>query len=490
MTSSSVSTSDLFQQATETVRTWPLDPPDRKPAFVLPVSPPREVQEGVGPVLGLDGDLWDTGARIRDGRLTVAGVASEANSRVDRHDGAFTAFEHRADLGDTIGCLDEEARAGSFRGPLHGLPITVKDIIDVEGMPTTGSSQALTPRLAGEDATAVARLRAAGALLIGKVATHEFALGVTTPQSRSPWDAQRVPGGSSGGSAISLVTGMALGSLGTDTRASIRVPAALCGLVGFKPSFDLVPTDHWLTLSWSMDHFAPMARSVRDIALMMDVLVDAPGTFTGLLPGSLDGRRVGYTESTLDGADPDVAARFHESLEAMARAGAEVTRLEAPTAGDFVLANAAGMIVSRAEAAQFHREAGTILDRCIPEVRDQLRAAMELKATDYVRGLRLRGQLRERMASAMSGVDVLAMPTCKVVAPLREEAEDYLLVLSENCIPWSLIDFPAISLYMGQARGLPCGIQFVAGPGQDRLLLSAAYGFERVVPKPPVWSPK
>lgn len=132
------------------------------------------------------------------------------------------------------------------------------------------------------------------------------------------------------------------------------------------------------------------------------------------------------------------------------------------------------MIVSRAEAAQFHRDAGTALDRCIPEVRDQLREAMELKATDYIRGLRVRGQLRERMADAISTVDVLALPTCKVVAPLRSEADDYLLVLSENCIPWSLIDFPAASLYMGQAQGLPSGIQLVAGPGQDQLLLSVA----------------
>jgi aspartyl-tRNA(Asn)/glutamyl-tRNA(Gln) amidotransferase subunit A len=297
-----------------------------------------------------------------------------------------------------------------------------------------------------------------------------------------------VPGGSSGGSAISLVTGMALGSLGTDTRASIRVPAALCGLVGFKPSFDLVPTDRWLTLSWSLDHFAPMARSVRDIALLMDVLTDKPGSFTGVLPGLLKGRRVGYTEATLAGGQPEVVQQFHSSLAAMEQAGASVVRLEAPTADDYALANATGLIVSRAEAAQFHRDAGTVLDRCIPEVRDQLREAMELKATDYVRGLRLRGQLRDTMAEVFAEIDVLAMPTCKVGAPLRSEADDYLLVLSENCIPWSLVDFPAISLYMGQAGGLPAGIQLVAAPGQDRLLLSTAYGFEQVAPAPPVWS--
>ena len=490
MTISRPTTTQLFRQAVATVRTFPLDPPERKPAFTLDKVPPRPVSPANGPIEGLAGDLWDTRDQLRSGATSVADVAARANARIEDYAGAYGAFEHVAETGEETRALDRDARVGAWRGPLHGIPISVKDIIDVSGMPTRGSSLALPPRLAREDATAVARLRAAGALLVGKVATHEFALGVTTPQSRNPWDASRVPGGSSGGSAISLVTGMALGSLGTDTRASIRVPAAACGLVGYKPSLDLVPTDRWITLSWSLDHFAPMARSVRDVALLMDVLVAAPGSFTGLLPSSLRGRTVGYTEPTLAGAQPEVTERFQEALAAMSAAGAVVKRLDAPTTEDYALANAAGMVISRAEAAQFHRESGTDLERCIPEVRDQLREAMALDAIDYVRALRLRGQLRDRLADAMASVDVLAMPTCKVVAPPREEADDYLLVLSENCIPWSLVDFPAISVPMGLAHGLPCGIQFVASPGQDPLLLATAYGFERVAPVSSEWSPR
>ncbi len=488
MTANRLSTIELFHSATEIVRTWPLDPADRKPAFALPTAPGRALPDGEGNIEGLDGDLWDTARQLRDGHTSVAEILAQADARANQHAVRLGAFEHRAEAEVLVRTLDNEARAGAFRGPLHGLPISVKDIIDVAGMPTRGSSVALPARMAVEDATAVARLRTAGAVLVGKVATHEFALGVTTPQAHSPWDFDRVPGGSSGGSAISLVTAMALGSLGTDTRASIRVPAALCGLVGFKPSLDLIPTDHWLTLSWSLDHFAPMARSVRDVALMMDVLTDEPGGYTRALPATLSGRRVGYVESTLAGAEPAVARRFSEALDTMERAGAVVTLLAQPTAEDFALANAAGMIVSRSEAAQFHRESGTNLESCIPEVRDQLRQAMELSAMDYIRALRLRGQLRERLATAFSAIDVLAMPTSKVVAPLRSEAGDYLLVLSENCIPWSLVNFPAISVHMGQAAGLPCGIQFVAGPGEDKLLLAVAYAFERVGPKPPIWS--
>ena len=490
MTSARPTTRQLFQQAVGAVQTWPLDPPDRKPAFTLPKLAARLVSPVDGPIRGLPGDLWDTRDRLRSGAITVNELVACARTRIERHASDYGAFEHVADVGSETIALDNDARAGSWRGPLHGIPISVKDIIDVAGMPTRGSSLALPARIAREDATAVARLRRAGAVLVGKVATHEFALGVTTPQAHNPWDRTRVPGGSSGGSAISLVTGMALGSLGTDTRASIRVPAAACGLVGYKPSLDLIPTDHWLTLSWSLDHFAPMARSVRDVALLMDVLVDQPGALTGVLPGTLRGRKVGYTEATLVGAEPEVAQRFAEALTAMEEAGAVIIKLDTPTAEDYVLANAAGMVVSRAEAAHFHREAGTDLDRCIPEVRDQLREATTLNAIDYVRALRLRGQLRDRLIRAMAEVDVLVMPTCKVVAPPRPEADRYLLVLSENCIPWSLVDFPAISVPMGRAHGLPCGIQFVAAPGQDPLLVGTAYAFERVGPASIEWSPQ
>lgn len=483
-------TRQLFQQAADAVRGWPLEPPDRKPAFTLGKIAARPTAACDGPVEGLPGDIWNTSERLRSGVTSVPEVAAHAVGSIERHASAYGAFEYVADIRPDAARLDAEARAGVWRGPLHGIPVSVKDVIDVSGMPTRGSSLALPARIASDDATAVARLRAAGAVIVGKVATHEFALGVTTPQAHNPWDRTRVPGGSSGGSAISLVTGMALGSLGTDTRASIRVPAAVCGLVGYKPSLDLIPTDHWLTLSWSLDHFAPMARSVRDIALLLDVLAGRPGDFSGVLPATLVGRTVGYTEASLADAEPEVARRFLEGLGAMEDAGAGVRRLDVPTREDYALANAAGMVISRAEAAQFHRDAGTDLERCTPEVRDQLREAMELSAVDYVRALRLRGQLRERLATAIAGVDVLAMPTCKVVAPLRQEADDYLLVLSENCIPWSLVDFPAISLPMGQAQGLPCGIQFVASPGQDPLLLATAYAYERIAPATPEWSPR
>jgi aspartyl-tRNA(Asn)/glutamyl-tRNA(Gln) amidotransferase subunit A len=481
------SAAGLFRDAVRTARSYRVAE-DREPLFAPPPAQLRFEQAATGEVRGAAGDLWALGEDIGAGVVSVADTASRCRRQIDAHGVRLHAFEYVAPFEAAAAQLDLEAQRGGVRGPLFGIPVSIKDVIDVEGMPTSGSSLALEPRVARGDATAVARLREAGALIVGKSVTHEFALGVTTPQSRNPWDESRVPGGSSGGSAISIVTGMAAASLGTDTRASIRVPAALTGLVGFKPSYGVVPVDRWLTLSWSMDHFAPMARSVRDIALMMDVLCASESGFRSALPGGVAGKTFSYSPALVPGAEPAVAARFDQAVAALEDAGAAVVVWERPSADDLSIANAAGMVVSRAEAAQYHRSSGTDIERCTPEVRDQLTEAMQLDAVGYVHCLRLRGELRDRLLAAFEGVDVMIMPTSKVAAPKRDDAGRYLLVLSENCIPWSFVGFPAISICAGTSDGLPIGVQLVARPGHDAALLQAAYGLERLLPPAPEWS--
>lgn len=475
MTQVRFSTRDYFRDAVRYVRESPLSSANVVPAYQLPAGTRRTPAQVEGQVAGLAGDLWDTSLRIGRGELRPGESIAAASANIAAFATEFGTFEYTP-----------EVAFNETPGPLHGIPITVKDIIDVDGMPTSGSSRAISAKVAAQDALAVARLRAAGATIMGKVATHEFALGVTTPQSRNPWDVSRIPGGSSGGSAISLVTGMALGSLGTDTRASIRVPSALCGLVGFKPSLSTVPIDHWLTLSWTMDHFAPMARTVRDIAILMDVLVDE-SRFVLALPGRVAGVRFGWSPALVRRTAPGVTAAFNSAVEAIALAGGSVQEIAIPGDEDLALANAAGMVLSRSEAARFHTENGTDLASCTDEVRVQLEEALEVRATDLVRCFQLRGLLRERLESAFSEVDVLLMPTTKVVAPPREDADDYLLVLSETCIPWSFVDFPAISVYAGLDGHLPAGIQLVGPPAGDEFLLSVAHGVEQVLPKPPAW---
>ena len=358
------------------------------------------------------------------------------------------------------------------RGPLHGIPVSVKDVIHVGGMPTRCGSDAFH-QVPEVDAAAVDLWRAAGAVILGKTSTHEFALGVTSPQARNPHDPTRIPGGSSGGSAIAVATGMGLVSLGTDTRASIRVPAALCGVVGFKPTYGTVPTRGVVPLSWTMDHVAVMAGSAEHAALALDALRPEAPAIAPAAGGRVDHLRVGLATAAWEGAETVVEAAVARQIEKLNGLVAAVRETDRPTAADFGGANAMGLLVSRCEAATFHRAAG--LDRSLywAEVRDQLDAADSVPATDYIDAQRYRAVLREEMLAVFREHHVLAMPTSPVLAPLVERADEYLTILSRNAILWSFVGFPAISVPC-PTDGLPVGLQLVAGPGGEALLIALA----------------
>ncbi len=376
--------------------------------------------------------------------------------------------------------LDAMAATGRSLGPLHGVPITVKDVIHVSGMPTRAGS-ATYEHLQPPEGTAVARLRAAGALVFAKVATHEFAMGVTTPQCRNPHDPTVISGGSSGGSAIAVATGVGLASLGTDTRASLRVPSALCGVVGFKPTLGTVPIDGIVPLSWTMDHIGPIAASVDDAVTVMEVLQHAS---LGDRTAQSEGRPpvVGVVPGTIESATSSVAGAVEGALYRMASAGWAVCEAASPTLDDLDDANAIGLLISRSEAGAFHRARRTDFARCIPEVRDQLLAALGVSAVDYLDAQRQRQLLAMRTVDAMASFDVLAMPTTPVVAPPIEDYEAYLLVLSRYAIIWSLVGCPAITLPCGTSPdGLPVGIQLVAKPGDDALLVRTARWLEQIL---------
>jgi aspartyl-tRNA(Asn)/glutamyl-tRNA(Gln) amidotransferase subunit A len=349
--------------------------------------------------------------------------------------------------------------------------VTVKDIINVAGVPTRAGS-AVYEHLPVADAEAVARLRAAGAIVIAKVSTHEFALGVATPQSRNPHDESRIPGGSSGGSAIAVATGMGLGSLATDTRASIRAPAALCGVVGLKPTYGSVPTTGIVPNSWTMDHIGPLARTVADAATMLDALTGGRGRLQRWVGSPVAGLRIGVPAAAFDGAEAAVEAGVRAALAAAGDLGCGVTEAVRPAAADLDRANAVGMIVSRCEAATFHRGLGADRSLYWEEVADQLGAAASISAMDYLDAQRLRADLTEGLLEAFARHDVLAMPTVPVIAPHVEDFARYLLVLSRNTSLWSLTGFPAISVPCGTAGGLPFAIQFVAPPWREDLLIA------------------
>ena len=495
-----MSARDDFQAALADLQAYQVDGLSRRPAFVYSLArnedPNRRDVRAlprVSPGSAREGTLVDAARRMAAGATSAAQLVREVLAAIESKDKDLNAFVHvapAAALFEEANALDRERERGTLRSPLHGIPISIKDIVHVKGMPTTASSRVLEGFLPEDDGTPVRLLREAGAIVIGKVHTHEFALGVTTSQSRNPWDMTRDPGGSSGGSAISIAAGMSYLSLGSDTRASIRVPAALCGIVGYKPTFGLVSTDGIVTLSWSMDHAGLQAKTAEDVAHMMNSLqgVDArdPASldrprddYTDYLHRDVRGLRVGLAVNGLKDVDPDVLAAFGRTVEALASLGVEVVETETPSAEDYRLATSLGLIVSRSEAAAYHQSFSNARSLYTRPVFEQLDEASKVKAMDYINAQRFRSEFQERMLAHLSGFDALIMPTTKVAAPKLEEADAYLIILSTNCIPWSFIGVPAISVPSGLTPdGLPVGAQMVASPFDDGILLALASALE------------
>jgi aspartyl-tRNA(Asn)/glutamyl-tRNA(Gln) amidotransferase subunit A len=468
---SSIAT-NAFAAALERLEAQDFDP-YRRPAYDV-FGPPAAALPALGG-LPRTGAIAAAARALDVGRTTCVALCEKALERIAGDEWtAFVAVCAEEALSEAA-ARDAELRAGRRRGPLHGIPVSVKDVIDVRGVRTRCGSDAYDA-VADEDADGVDLWRAAGAVILGKTSTHEFALGVTSPQARNPHDPTRIPGGSSGGSAIAVATGMGLASLGTDTRASIRVPAALCGVVGLKPTYGTVPTRGVVPLSWTMDHVAVMAGTPEDAAIALDALRPDATAIAPAAGGRVSHLRVGLATAAWEGAEAAVTTAVAAMIDRLEVASVRET--DRPTAADFGGANAMGLVVSRCEAATFHRARG--LDRSLywPEVRDQLNAADGVLATDYIDAQRYRAALREEMLAVFREYHVLAMPTAPVLAPLVERADEYLTILSRNAILWSFVGFPAISVPC-PVDGLPVGLQLVAAPGGESLLIALATSLTR-----------
>jgi aspartyl-tRNA(Asn)/glutamyl-tRNA(Gln) amidotransferase subunit A len=458
---------DAFASALERLSVEAVEP-ERRPAFEVFGNPPGPIPAIGG--LPRTGAIAAAAAALESGATTSEELTARALAIIDARNAELGAFvEINPNALQEARARDAEPRR---RGPLHGIPISVKDVFHVKGMTTRAGSLAYEV-LAEQDAEPVEKLRAAGAVILGKTSTHEFAMGVTSPQARNPHDPTRIPGGSSGGSAIAVTTGMGLGSLGTDTRASIRVPAALTGAVGLKPTYGTVSTTGMVPLSWTMDTTAVLATTAEDAALLLDALRPGQPAIAPAATARTAHMRVGLPTAAWEATEPYVAHAVGEHVQTLATLVAAVTAVDRPGAADFGGANAMGLLTSRCEAASFHRAAG--LDRSLywPEVRDQLDAADGVLATDYIDAQRYRAALREEMLAVFRELHVLAMPTAPVVAPPTERADEYLTILSRNAILWSFVGFPAISIPC-PADGLPVGLQLVAAPGGEALLIALA----------------
>jgi aspartyl-tRNA(Asn)/glutamyl-tRNA(Gln) amidotransferase subunit A len=434
----------------------------------------------------------DFGHRLRAGNLSAVDLTNECLRRIEVDAGRLNAFIHvmADEARRQAAAADQDLAAGRDRGPLHGVPVSVKDIVDIRGIPTSAASRVRDGHVAGSDSPIVANVRQAGAVLIGKTNLDEFAFGTMSRDSafgpvRNPHDPARSPGGSSGGSAVSVAAGMALASIGTDTGGSIRIPAAACGIVGLKATCGEISTDGVVPLSGTLDHVGPFARSVRDAWLMYRALLGAPHAPARALR-AVDRVRLGLPRGYfLDLLDVDVRARFDEALGRLRHAGARVEEVEIPHAADTPTVY---RHIHGPEGAAYHRTMlDTVPEKYTPTVRERLEAGRGMLAVDYLRALSEREVLRHEVDAALAGCDALVLPTLPIPAPSIEShmivingvQEQVRAVMLRNTQLFNLTGHPAISLPCGRTpEGLPCGLQLVGQRHHTEALLAVALACE------------
>jgi len=417
---------------------------------------------------------------LRAGGLTARALVEQSLDKAAEHAGLNAIAE--LDRERALALADRQDRllaTGRSCGPLHGIPLTVKDLFRVEGFTLGAGTRAPLPAL--PPSSAVARLEAAGAIVIGTTNLHEVALGLTgendwTGDVRNPHDPERQSGGSSSGSAVAVAVGIGLGSLGTDTGGSIRVPAANCGIVGFKPTYGLVPLDGALPLSPTCDHAGPIARSVGDARLLTEVLA------ARALPGVQVAKpKFAVPAKYLDGRlHPSMAQAFGDLLRLLEDAGAEITEARVPELDATV---AAYTTIVRREAAYVHRAALATSPGSFSEpVRASLRSGAAVPQADYEQALRRRGTIVEglRNAFASTAAQALILPATPA-SPLRRGEQDvrlksdvvpYREAQLALTAPFSMAGLPVAAIPFATVDGLPMGLQVVTPAGEDALALS------------------
>jgi len=443
--------------------------------------------------------ISDLAPRLRRGEISPVEITRQCLSRIERLNGRLNAFittlaepacaEARA--------AEAEIRRGAWRGPLHGIPIALKDLMDARGVPTTAASALYVSRLPHADAEVVRRLRVAGAVIIGKNNLHECAYGGSSLISRfgdvhNPWDVERIAGGSSGGSAAAVAAQLACAAIGTDTAGSVREPAALCGCVGLKPTYGRVSIRGVIPLSTSLDHVGPIAASVADAAIVLEAIAgydagditsaDLPVTdYIAVLKQGAGELRVGVPRDYFfDELDAEVASAMEHALRGIKTLVAEVkeVQLEVPT--DRTLA--------AAEAYAYHAEnVAKNPEQYHPETLRRIRKGEAVSAGEYIERRRELDQARRGMARGFADFDLLVTPTTPAPAPaiadLRANPDQLRpaeLHLLRNTRPFNVWGLPAISLPCGFTEsGLPVGLQ-IAGPRwREDLVLRLAYAYEQ-----------
>lgn len=434
--------------------------------------------------------IEEFGRRLRAGEITAEHVTDQCLRRIEAENQRLNAFilvmadEARRQAREA----DRELAAGQDRGPLHGVPISIKDLIDVRGVSTTAASRVREGHVAECDAPAIAHLRKAGAVFVGKTNLHEFAFGTTSDESafgpsRNPHDVNRSPGGSSGGSAASVASHMALATIGTDTGGSIRIPAAACGTVGFKPAYGEVPAEGVVPLSPRLDHVGPLAQTVFDAWLVYRGLTGG-STAKPPAPMPVSGLRLAVLRRYFcDLLDDEVRARFEEALTRLRAAGARIDEVEIRHAAD---TPPVYLHIVLADAAAYHAPTlERMPERYTKPVRLRLEMGRYVLAEDLVRALAGREILCREVDAALANHDALVLPTLAIPAPpigaatlqvggATEPVRNVMLRLTQL---FNLSGHAAVALPAGRtSAGLPCSVQLVGA--QTESLFRVALGCE------------
>jgi len=426
--------------------------------------------------------------------LTTACI--EASTALDPVLHAYLTPTYETALAESRRAADEIA-AGRYRGPLHGIPLALKDLFETTGVRTTAGSPLRDAYVPAEDAEVVRRLKDAGAILLGKLNMHEWALGTTNvnahyPSPRNPWDTAHVTGGSSGGSGAAVAAAMCLGSLGSDTGGSIRIPASLCGISGLKPTYGRVSTRGAVPLCWSLDHVGPMTRSAADCALVLQAIAgfdaldplseDVPmPEFAAFLERGVEGLRIGVARDFFfdeDVVDDAVAAAVRATVSVFERLGAVVEEVAIP---EIVFRDDLSSYL--AEAAGYHAQRLRETPEAFgPSVIARLAPAMSVSGVDYAAVRHRQAEAKLALRAVFGPVDLLLTPATVIAAPAFPEpgGEFPAALLGRNTRPFNITGVPAISIPCGfTAEGLPIGLQLAAPWWAEGTLLRAAHAYQQ-----------
>ena len=452
-----------------------------------------------------DWTIADLAEAIRARRVSSEQVTRELLGQIETRNATLRAFitvDAEGALREAQAC-DRELERGRPRGPLHGVPLAHKDLCHIPGLLTSCGTKTPDYFSAERECTATARLREAGALMLGKLNMSELAMGPFGDNAhhgdcQNPWQLGRVTGGSSSGSGCAVAAGLALGALGSDTGGSIRLPAACCGVVGLKPTWGRVSRAGAMPLSWSMDHLGPLTRTVRDGALMLQAIAghdryDATTShrsvpdYLARLEGGVDGLRLGVPTGFLwDDLDPEMESGVRAAIETLRGLGARVVEVELPEAE---LLSDISNVVARSESAAIHRRVAQERPEDLQlSVRTRLLVGYGISAVDYLQAQRLRAKLTRDVVRRVFGqVDVLIAPVIPTPAPLLEEAKagDGEAIAARMgrfarlTRPFNALGLPAMSVPAGfSSEGLPLAFQIVGRPFAEALVLRVGRAYE------------